>query len=423
MFNRRVAPMTALFVLLLHGVGCHDATGPAGSAAPGAVAQLSRPLSGAELSVRDAANAFSFALWNAVNASQRDSNVFLSPLSASFALGMTMNGADSVTYDQMHAALQFGTSSLGEVNGGYQSLIATLQSLDPGVQMQIANSIWYRTGPPVLASFLDTTKAEFNATVQGLNFDDVPSSLATINGWVSNATGGKIPSVLSAIDAGDVMFLINAIYFKAGWRSKFDPALTTSSLFTSGSGAAQPVQLMHKSGGLRYAATPTYQAVDLAYGDSAFTMTVLLPAGGISVDSLATSLTPGTWQAVINGMYYAEQVDLWLPRLTLKYERLLNPDLKALGMVEPFDSNGADFTRMFAAPFGFGLYISFVKQNSFLDINEEGTEAAAATTVGITFVSAPVPQVMRVDRPYIIVIRERLTGTVLFMGKVVQIPA
>ena len=414
--------MTALFVLLLDGLGCHDATGPGGSNGPGAVAQLSRPLSGAELSVRDAANAFSFALWSTINAAQRDTNVFVSPLSASFALGMTMNGADSVTYDQMHAALQFGNSSLAEVNGGYRSLIARLQSLDPGVTMMIANSIWYRSGLSVLPSFIDTTKADFGAAVQGLNFDDVPGSLATINGWVSDATNGKITSVMGSIDPSAVMFLINAIYFKGSWRSKFDPALTTPGTFTSSTGTAQPVQLMRRSGGFQYGETATYQAVDLAYGDSAFSMTVLLPKSGTDIETLAASLSPATWQGVVDGMHYAEAVDLSLPKLIMTYNRKLNADLMALGMIEPFDSNGAHFTRMAAAPLGRSLYIQFVKQNSFLDINEEGTEAAAVTTVGVGVTSAPVPHVMRVDHPYLVVIRERLTGTVLFMGKVVRMP-
>jgi serpin B len=422
MFSRRFAHAAALLVPVLAAFACHNPTASIAPNTPGGVAQLSRPLSTAELSVRDAANAFSFALWGTLNAAQHDTNVFVSPLSASFALGMTMNGADSVTYDQMHAALQLSNASLGEVNGGYRSLIATLQSLDAGVTIQIANSIWYRSGFPVLSSFIDTTKADFGAAVQGLNFNDVPASVATINSWVSGATNGKITSVLASIDPSAMMFLINAIYFKGSWRSKFDPALTTAATFTGTTGAAQPVQLMRRSGGFQYGETAAYQAVDLAYGDSAFSMTVLLPKSGTNIETLAASLSPATWQGVVDGLRYAEAVDLSLPKLTLTYERKLNADLMALGMVEPFDPNGAVFTRMAAAPLGRSLYIQFVKQNSFLDINEEGTEAAAVTTVGVGATAAPVPHVMRVDHPYIVVIRERLTGTVLFMGKVVRMP-
>jgi serine protease inhibitor len=423
MSNCPLARVSAVLLLILTGVACRDLNSPLAPGAPERVAQLSRSLTGPEVAVRDAANTFSFALWDTVNAAQAGTNVFISPLSASFALGMTMNGADSVTYDQMHAALQFGNASLGDVNGGYHSLVALLQSLDPDVTMQIANSIWYRNTLPVLPSFIDTTRADFGAAVEGLNFADQSASLATINGWVSNATSGKIPTMLDNIDPSTVMFLVNAIYFKGSWRSKFDPALTTSSTFTNSAGTAQPVQLMHKTGGLEYASTSTYQAVDLPYGDSAFTMTVLLPTSGTSVEALSASLTPAAWQSVVSGMRPEESVDLWLPKLTLSYQRQLNADLIALGMVEPFDSLGAHFTRMAAPPDGDRLYIQFVNQRTFLDIDEGGTEAAAATTVGVgIFTAGELPPVMRVDHPYIIVIRERLTGTVLFIGKIVSMP-
>ncbi len=408
---------------LLCAVACGDAMAPVpgAGARPAALTQLPRALTAAESSVRDASNAFSFALWGTVNAAQPGTNVFISPLSASFALGMTMNGAATATYDQMHAALQFGTSSLGDIDAGYQSLTALLESLDPGVKMQITNSIWYRSGFPVLPSFVDATRTWFDATVQGLNFNDAPGSLATINGWVSNATNGKIPSVLDAIDPNAMMFLINAIYFKGSWRSKFDSSLTGPASFASSTGGAQPMQLMHQVGLLPYAETATYQAVDLSYGDSAFSMTVVLPKAGTDIEALAASLTPSTWQTIADRLT-TDRVDLSLPKLTLTYERTLNQDLMSLGMVEPFNQNGADFTGMAPNPVGSQLYIDFVKQNSFLAIDEEGTEAAAVTTVGITATSVPETFVMRADHPYIIVIREHLTGTVLFMGKVVNMP-
>ncbi|HXD21789.1 MAG TPA: serpin family protein, partial [Gemmatimonadaceae bacterium] len=304
----------------------------------------------------------------------------------------------------------------------YRSLTALLQTLDPDVKLQVANSIWYRNGFLVLPSFLDTTKADFGAAVQGLDFNNQPASLAAINGWVSNATNGKIPAVLDEIDPSAMMFLINAIYFKGSWRSKFDPALTTSSTFTNSAGVAQPVQLMHRTGGLAYMSTPTFQAVDLPYGDSAFTMTVILPDSGTSVETIAASLTPSAWQSIVSGLQYRELVNLWLPKLTLQYERKLNADLSALGMPEPFDRSGADFSRLAAPPAGNQIYIGFVKQKTFLDISEDGTEAAAATTVALFFSSGLDPLFVRVDRPYIIVIRERLTGTVLFMGKITNMP-
>jgi serine protease inhibitor len=419
--------MLVLPIGLMAITACHDATAPlAASTIPAgaALVQLPRALTTQESALRDAANAFSFALWSKVNAAQPDTNVFISPLSASFALGMTMNGTATITYDQIHSALQFGTMSLAGINGGYHSLIALLESLDPSVQMQIANSIWYDKGLPIRQSFVDTTGADFGATVQAEDFNNSAASAAAINGWVNTATNGKITSVLDAVDPSEAMFLINAIYFKGNWRAQFDPALTTSESFTASDGSTQPMQLMHRTDGMLYTETPTYQAVELSYGDSVFAMTVLLPKAGSTVESLAASLTPQSWQTLLGTLHIAP-LDLSLPKVTLSWTRQLNPDLMALGMVEPFDCNiGGDFSLMFLPPVAVGqICIGFVQQNSFVDINEQGTEAAAVTVVaGIFTTAALVPLSMRVDHPYLVVIRERLTGTVLFMGKVVRMP-
>lgn len=417
-------PIRSCFAIVVLVAAAACSTSPTegqGSRPPTALTALPRPLTASEIKVRDAANAFAFALWGKINAAQRDTNVFVSPLSASFALGMTLNGAAGSTADQMRSALQFGNATLPEINAGYKSLVALLTSLDPGVQMRIANSIWYRQEFPFRQAFFDTTKVYFDATVRGLNFNDRVASLAAINGWVSTATAGKIPTVLDDITAQQVMFLINAIYFKGSWRLKFDPAKTSSAPFYPAIGASQSMQLMYRLDTLSYAETATYQAADLPYGNSAFSMTVLLPKAGTAVETLAASLTPSSWQS-LTAAFRTQKVYFYLPRLTLKYERRLNDDLKALGMVVPFVPGGADFTQMAAAPVGNELFVEFVKQNTFVDINEEGTEAAAVTTVGVGVTSMPSYPTMRVDRPYLFVLRERLTGTVLFMGKIVRMP-
>ncbi|HEY3286696.1 MAG TPA: serpin family protein [Gemmatimonadaceae bacterium] len=388
---------------------------------PAVITTLPRPLTASEVKVRDASNAFAFALWGRVSSAQHDSNVFLSSLSASFALGMTLNGAAGTTADQMRAALQFGAATLPEINAGYKSLVALLTSLDPSVQMRIANSIWYRQGFPFRQAFFDTTRTYFDAKAQGLDFANAPASLAAINGWVSEKTSGKIPKVLDTISSQQVMFLINAIYFKGSWRAKFDPAQTITAPFYAATGGAQVAPLMRRLDTLSYSEGATYQAAELPYGNTAFSMVVLLPKTGTDVETLAGSLSPTTWQAVV-GSLQSRKVDYAMPKFTLAYERKLNDDLRALGMVVPFVAGGADFTLMAPAPAGRELFIDFVKQNSFVDVNEEGTEAAAVTTVGVGVTSMPSYPVMRVDRPFLFVLRERLTGTVLFMGKIVRMP-
>lgn len=377
---------------------------------------LPRALTASEVQVRDASNNFSFALLRSVTDSEPAANTFISPLSVSFALGMTMNGAAGGTLTEMQSALQLGALPQSEINAAYKSLTELLQSLDSSVQMRVANSIWYRNDFTFKQTFIDTTRKYFNAEVRGLDFGD-PQSPGIINNWVSTATNTRIPKVIDRIRSDDVMFLINAIYFKGSWRTAFDLAQTRTGTFITRDGRAQSVPLMHRTDTMSYAETESYQAVDLPYGNTAFSMTVLLPKAGADVNALARTLSGSDWQQLTQA-FHTTNVSLTLPRLKLSYERTLNGDLKALGMRQAFDPKAADFAAMTPRD----VYLSFVKQNAFVDINEEGTEAAAVTTVGVSVTSAPLLVSMRVDRPYIFVLRERLSGTILFAGRIVEIP-
>lgn len=395
---------------------CSSATGPGDSStqAP-ALTALPRALTASEQQLVSATNDFSFALFRQVAAARRDSNVFASPLSASMALGMTMNGAAGPTYDQMRGALAFGTASDADINASYKSLIALLRGLDPSVDFRIANSIWYRNGFPFNQTFLDAGKTWFDAQVSALDFAQ-PSAVTTINDWVSSATTGKIPTIIDRIGPDQVMFLINAIYFKGNWRDKFDPSETKDAPFR-GIAGDQPMRLMHRNGKMSFLFSADVAAVDLPYGNSAYTMTVILPQPGTNIDAVAASLKPETW-ALWLSQFREMKTDVWLPKLKLEWERDLNADLKSLGMRDAFVPNGADFTRMSSR--GRELYIDKVKQKTYVDINEEGTEAAAVTSVGVSVTS--LPPSLRVDRPFIFVIRERFTGTIVFMGKIVRMP-
>jgi serine protease inhibitor len=412
-------PTTRLAALLLAVAACRATTPTQPGGAGAALTGLPRQLTPAEQSVIDASNAFSFALFGTVSAARPGTDVFLSPLSASMSLGMALNGAADSTYDQMRAALQFGNATQHDIDAGYHSLIDLLAALDSHVQFQIANAIWYDRTLPVYQSFVDSAQVYFDATVGPLDFADAAASLSSINGWVNTQTKGRIPSIVDQIQQGDVMFLVNAIYFKGDWRDRFDPAQTEQASFTPTTGSPQQVALMRRTAVMSYAQTDAYQAVDLAYGDSAFTMTVLLPAPGESVDALTDSLTPQFWHALTASLH-TQQVDLSLPKLQMSYGRQLNDDLIALGMRSAFVPGVADFTHM--SSLGSQLYITYVKQKAYVRVDENGTEAAAATVTGVGLTSVQVPVTMRVDRPYLFVIRERLSGTLLFMGKVEQAP-
>src|SRR5829696_10244651 len=416
--STRFFPRSFTIVTLALAAACSSSTEPDTSKPGPALDALPRALTASEQKVIGAANDFSFALFRQLSAARSDSNVFTSPLSASMALGMTMNGAAGTTYEEMRSTLGFGASATEtEIGTSYKSLITLLRGLDPSVDFRIANSIWYRTGFPVEPAFLDANRNWFDAQVGALDFAS-PTAVPTINDWVSTATAGKIPTIIDDIRGEQVMFLINAIYFKGSWRAKFDPARTVDASF-KGVAGDQPAKLMHRDGTIRHLQTADFSAVDLPYGNSAYSMTVVLPNEGKSVDAVAASLQSTAWAGWV-GQFRDADVDLYLPRFKLEWQRMLIPDLQSLGMRAAFVDGGADFSRM--SSLGRQLFISLVKQKTYVDVNEEGTEAAAVTNVGISLTSMPVRSTFRVDRPFVFVIRERLSGAILFMGKIVLMP-
>jgi len=410
--------LSGLFAIVALAAACHDPTAPSGGAPR--ITALPRALSSGEQAVIGASNTFGFNLLRELDRTRADSNIFMSPLSASMALGMTMNGAAGQTFDEMRSALAFGTRPSAEINASYRSLIDMLRTLDKTVDFRIANSIWYRAGFPFEATFLDESKQFFDAKVAPLDFA-AASAVPTINTWVKESTNGKIDKILDGPIADDVvMYLINAIYFNGSWTARFDKSLTRQDEFTTIDGTTAPIAMMRRTDTVRVAETADAQVVDLPYGGGAFAMTIIMPEPGKSVSSLVSSLSADSWQAAV-GNTAARSVELQMPKFTLRWEALLNDPLEALGMRLAFQGDAADFTRMSRAA-GNRLYISKVKQKSFVDVHEEGTEAAAVTSVEIRVTCACGPQVIRIDRPFIFAIRERLSGTILFLGKIVRPP-
>ena len=396
---------------------CNDSSGPSESAKR--ITALPRALSSGEQAVISASNSFGFSLLRELDRTRADSNIFMSPLSASMALGMTMNGAAGQTFDEMRSSLAFGSRTSAEINQSYRSLIDLLRGLDSKVDFRIANSIWYRDGFPIESSFVTESQQFFDAKVAGLDFS-APSAPSTINGWVDQSTNGKIDAIIDGqIDPAVVMYLINAIYFNGSWTTRFDKAQTRSEPFTTVSGTTAPIMMMRRTGAVRVAQTADAQVIDLAYGGDAYAMTILLPKIGRPIRDVVAELTAESWQAAVANVA-TTTVEVQMPKFTLRWAATLNDPLQALGMRQAFAPGGADFTRMSQAR-GKDLYISAVKQKSFVDVHEEGTEAAAVTSVEIRETSAPAA--IRVDRPFVFAIRERLSGTILFLGKIVRPPA
>ena len=376
--------------------------------------ELPRALSSSELTIIDAGNAFAFDLVReATRRLPPDSNAFLSPLSASMALGMALNGAAGQTLADMRTTLNLSGMSDAEINQGYRDLIALLGELDSGTEMNIANSMWGHQGFAINPAFSDAGRTFFDAQIETLDFAS-PSAVSRINDWVSKKTKSRIPRLLDEISSQEVLFLINAIYFKGTWREAFERKDTGDGPFQGADGRSRTAALMTQTDTLRYLETDTYQAVDLLYGNGAFSMTVLLPRSGQTPADILAGLDPETWRALA-GRFTDARVHLTLPRFRLEYSRRLAEDLTVLGMGIAFDRTRADFSRI-AEVSPERLYITRVDQKTFVEVDEKGTEAAAATAVGIGVTSAPEVVEMRVDRPFVFAIRERLSGTILFLG-------
>ena len=412
--DRRIAALGTLSLLALSA--CGDPVGPVPVEE---ITELPRALTADEIQVIGASNRFAFDLLHL--ASKPDSNLFLSPVSASMALGMTMNGTAGETLAQMRTALGFGDLGLDEIDASYRSLIDLLLGLDPSVEMAIGNSVWSRTGFPVRQTFLDTVREYFDAEAEELDFSQA-SAPARINGWVSDATQGRIDEIVPAqIPAEVVMYLINAIYFKGSWTQQFDPKDTRDEPFHFADGSTRSTKMMRLEATLPYRAGADFQAVDLPYGGQAFSMTVVLPREGVPLEQVVASLDTEAWDDLVSGFFGVEGT-LWLPRFRMSYERLLNDDLKALGMTDAFSETDADFTPMYRDALAAQLHVQKVKQKTFLKVDEVGTTAAAVTSVEIGVTSAPLTYVVEADRPFFLAIRERLSGTVLFAGFIVQAP-
>jgi serine protease inhibitor len=376
-----------------------------------------RELTESEIKSIQAGNSFGIDLFREMSRQESNENLFISPLSISMALGMALNGARGETYDEMRHVLKQSGLKLDEINEAYQGLMSLFPHLDRTVTLDIANSAWYRRGFQIESDYLERLKKYFEAEIEGLDFSG-PEAVKIINNWVSQKTKNKIDKIIDVIDPLTMLYLINAVYFKGTWTAEFDPKETQGDHFTTHNGYRMPVKMMQQENDFRYFYNDRFQAVDLPYGDGLFSMTILLPHEGIPVDELANDLTEAKWNEWMDSFPDEKKgIKLLLPRFTLEYRAGLVDVLYSLGMKKAFNPFEADFSGI-SSQYD-DLHISDVIHKTYLKINEEGTEAAAVTAVviGITSAEPGIP-VVRVDRPFILAIREHHSGSILFIGKV-----
>ena len=338
-------------------------------------------------------------------------NVFVSPLSLHMALGMLVNGANGQTADEIQKTLKLEGISLADANATYLKLMEGLPKADPKVTLSLANSVWNRDTFKPETDFVNILKDSFKADALAFSSSD-PSPL---NNWASSKTNGKIKKVLDSIEPQMVLFLMNALYFKGDWTTSFDAKSTSDYPFHLANDQTKNVKMMQLKSKLPFANRDGYFAYELPYGNGQYAMTVLVPTGTNGVSNLINKLTATEWTQLQENLKEVDKLSIGLPRFTLEYEIVLNEVLKKMGMSTAFIPNTADFTKINKNG---NLNVGFVKQNTFVAVDEKGTEAAAVTTIGIELTS--LPQTYYADRPFVFIIHEKSSKTVLFMGKMVN---
>lgn len=414
----------ALAVSSVALAGCDSFTGTDDDLRPPApaIVELPRALSSAETEVIRASSAFGLDLLRHVVADDPSATHVVSPLSASVALGMALNGAAGTTFSEMRETLGFaGTTGdaldLETINRSYRDIVSLLVDLDSEVSFRIANSVWHDMPWTLTSAFRDGVRTDFDAHIAPLDFSD-PAAPDQIDSWVSEATNGRIPSIAPRpIPPDAVAYLINALHFAGDWRLAFDEAETVDHVFDDAAGAQTPIRLMQRDDTVHLGSWNGHDVLDLPYGGAAWSMTLMLPEPGTTVPELLAELDAETWNEALATLQ-STRARIGVPRFTLKWQGELSSALKSMGMPSAFLAGVADFSRLFEQ--ADNLFLTEVKQKTWLRVDEQGTEAAAATSVGVGVTSMPPSFVA--DRPFVLAIRERLTGTILFLGAIQEAP-
>lgn len=364
-------------------------------------------------------NQFGFELFQTLAETEEEaSNTMISPVSVALALSMTYNGAADSTQKAMENTLNVTGLSTEQINQSYKELMESLLSVDPKVKVEIANSIWSKQGFAVEDEFVQVNKDYYDAEVRELDFSD-PNAKDVINDWISDKTRGKIEDVIESIEPEVVMYLINALYFNGLWKYQFDESDTKKEPFTAIDRSEVQTDMMQMEADLNYYQAEQFEAIELPYGRGNYSMICLLPDADYSVNELVTNLSVAQWNDMLCN-WKERGIQVHLPKLKFEYKKELKDVLSSLGMGIAFTPDAADFSGINAFR---ELYISRLIHQTFLEVDEKGTEAAAVTAVEISLTStggSGSPYQIRFDRPFLFAIQENSTQTIMFMGKVVD---
>lgn len=372
-------------------------------------------LSADQVSLVNSDNTFALDIYKKVlNSSSDADNILISPLSISSALSMTLNGAAGATRDSMLTALKLSGLTPETINASYKDLTSTLRNLDERVILNIANSVWSDKDFTVKTTFSDILKQYYDAAAMTVDMTD-PQTVTMVNNWIAEKTNNLIKNMLGTLDPSTVMLLVNAIYFKGKWESQFDKANTHDGSFIKNDGAMVQVPMMRQTSGYKLFKGDGFTLAELPYGQGNFAMDVILPDDYTGIGNTLSKINNESFNTWL-GQMTETQTDIVFPRFKYSYKQELRKILSDMGMSLAF-SDFADFSNIS----DIGLKISFVLHQAFIETNEEGSEAAAATIVGIVTTAMPSePFHLNIDHPFLYIIRETTTNTILFMGKVVN---
>jgi serine protease inhibitor len=365
-----------------------------------------------------AQNRFGMELLALLARQRPGANVLISPTSIALALSLLYNGAGGQTQEEMAATLQVAGMSLDEVNEAAARFTAALQETAEAVELAVANSLWANQTAVFEPEFLNRSQHAYQAEIRNLDFARAGEAVAVINQWVEEKTRDKIKDLLKAqdVNAGTLLVLVNALYFKGAWATPFNEAHTRSGPFHQADGRSQEVPLMRQTGSFAYLETASFQAVNLPYGNGRFSMLIALPRANVALADLPDLLVAQGWGS--GTMPFREMEGrLLLPRFKIEYSEELTDPLQAMGMALAFTPE-ADFSALSAGP----IWVSAIRHKTFLEVNELGAEAAAATAVVMTragMISQSFSMI--VDRPFFGAIQDNSTGAVLFVGQVNRI--
>lgn len=434
--SRHLCSYTLLVSALLAGASCSQpgreaekAPGPEQAARPGGPEQNAQPVaaepgkqvaadSGPSKTAAEAAadnNALGLDLYKRV--AQPGKNTFLSPHSVAVALAMTYEGARGATAAQMSESLRFEVSP-ERLRPGFEALREAIRPAeDAGYTLQVGSSLWGMQGKEFLPGFLEVLRTDYEAPLHQVDFAESEAARATINDWVAEVTRGKIDELIppGLLDAMTRLVLVNAIYFKGDWAARFDVKATKTAPFQVLQGKPVRTPLMHQVAEFGYRELEDAQVLSLPYQGEELSMVVVLPRQADGLTALEAALDAASLKEWTEDLEQ-RKVSVFLPRFKIEAAFSLSEALAALGMKDAFDPKVADLSGMDGTR---ELYLKEVVHKSFVEVNEEGTEAAAATgaVVGVRSVPPPPPE-FRADRPFLFFIRHEGTGAILFIGRV-----